>query len=109
MFKGYSLAQGKSGIVGIRNVTFIENYQSPVEASSMNLDFIVCFYHNGVFVSGTLINAYTVNSSPLKQTSLSFINTYHDGTNYNLGDRIPTLMKISGKLQLSEYINLQKP
>ncbi len=109
LFKGYSLVQGKSGIVAIRNVTFIDNYQSSVLASDMNLDFVICFYHDGVFVSATLINAYTVNSFPLKQTSVSFINTYHDGTNYNLGDIVPTLLKISGKLQLSEYINLQNP
>jgi hypothetical protein len=45
----------------------------------------------------------------MKQTSISLINTYHDGTTYNPGDRIPTLIKISGKLALSEYINLGYP
>lgn len=103
------MSQGKGGIAAIRNVTFIPNYQSPVEASDKNLDFIIAFYHDGIFVSSTLINAYTIKSLPLKRTSLSFINTYHDGVNYNLGDKIPTLIKLSGRLELSEYINLQYP
>ena len=98
LFKGYTLAQGKAGIAAIRNVTFITNYQSPVQASEKNFDFIIAFYHNGAFVSSTLINAYTIKSLPLKRTSLSFINTYHDGVKYNLGDKIPTLIKLSGRL-----------
>lgn len=102
LFKGYNgFIHGKGGIISMRNVTFIPKYQSPVQANDQNLDFIISFYHDGVFVSSTLINAYTIKSLPLKQTSLSFINTYHDGVKYNLGDKIPTLIKLSGRLELS--------
>ena len=62
LFKGYTLAKGKAGVAAIRNVTFIPGYQSPIQASDKNLDFIVAFYHDGVFVSASLINAYTLKS-----------------------------------------------
>ena len=103
LFKGYSLplSQGKAGIAAIRNVTFISNYQSPVQASDQNFDFVISLYNDGNFISSTLINAYTIKSLPLLMTSLSFINTYNDGVKYNLGDKIPTLIKISGRLELS--------
>jgi hypothetical protein len=48
------------GIVAIRNATFISNYQSPVQASDKNLDFVICFYHDFVLATCSLINAYTV-------------------------------------------------
>ncbi len=41
-------------------MTFIPSYQSPIQASDKNLDFVISFYHGGVFVSATLINGYTV-------------------------------------------------
>ncbi len=30
--------------------------------------------------------------------SFSLVNTYHDGVKYNLGNKIPTMLKISGRL-----------
>jgi hypothetical protein len=49
-----------AGVAAIRNVNFVSNYQSPIQASDKNLDFIIVFYHNNVRISTTLINAYTV-------------------------------------------------
>lgn len=62
LFKGYvlPLTSGMAGVAAIRNVTFVSNYQSPIQASDKNLDFIIVFYHNNVRISTTLINAYTV-------------------------------------------------
>ena len=60
-------------------------------------------------MSASLINAYTVSFDNLQQTSVSLINTYHDGVRWNDGKRVPTLIKIEGKLTLSEYVNLQYP
>lgn len=60
-------------------------------------------------MSASLINAYTVSFDNLQQTSVSLINTYHDGVRWNNGKRVPTLIKIEGKLTLSEYVNLQYP
>jgi hypothetical protein len=85
----------------MRNVNFKPGYQSPVQANDRNLDFIVCFYHAGTLVSASLINAYTIKPQSLQSTTISLINTYHDGTLYNKGDRIPTMMKISGKLSIT--------
>lgn len=92
---------GEAGIAAMRNVNFIPGYQSPVQANDKNLDFIVCFYHAGTLVSASLINAYTIKPQSLQSTTISLINTYHDGTLYNKGDRIPTMMKISGKLSIT--------
>jgi hypothetical protein len=46
IFKGYDVAfaQGMGGVAAIRNATFFPNYQSPVQAGTQNLDFIVVFY-----------------------------------------------------------------
>ncbi len=111
IFKGYdaALSQWMGGVAAIRNATFIPNYQSPIQAGDKNLDFVVAFYHNGVFISASLINAYTVSFDTLQQTTVSLINTYHDNVVRNAGERIPTLIKIQGKLALSEYVNLQYP
>ncbi len=114
IFKGYDIAftQGMGGVAAIRNATFFPNYQSPVQAGSQNLDFIVVFYENSnpsIPVSASLINAYTVSFDNLQQTSVSLINTYHDGVRWNDGKRVPTLIRIEGKLTLSEYVNLQYP
>lgn len=103
------MSHGSGGVAAIRNATFIPNYQSPIQAGDNNLDFIVAFYHNGVFVSASLINAYTVSFDTLQTTTVSLINTYHDNVNWNAGERVPTLIKIEGKLALSEYVNLQYP
>lgn len=66
LFKGLGTNSGESGIIAMRNVTFVKGYQSPIQASDKNLDFIVSFYHAGTLVSSMLINAYTVKFEPLR-------------------------------------------
>lgn len=101
-FASSSMITGNAGTLSIRNVTFIKDYQSPVEAGPNNFDFVLAFYQNGTFVSSSLINGYTFNRTRLKNVRADLINHYHDNTLKNQGNRIPTLLKISGSLTLQE-------
>ena len=61
------------------------------------------FYQDDTFVSASLINAYTVNQTRLSLMKTSVINKYLDDTgNFNAGDRIPTLLSLSGHFTLNE-------
>lgn len=101
-FTNSTMITGSAGVFSIRNVTFPKNYHSPVEAGPNNLDFVIAFYQNGTFVSCTLINAYTINQTRLQNVRADLINYYYDNTTSNIGNRIPTLLKISGYLTLQE-------
>lgn len=96
MFKGKNGVQGGGGAVSIRGINFTKSYQSPIKSNLYNLDFIVAFYNGGVLVSSSIINAYTVTSARLSKSSITLINTYNDGTNYNTGSRIPTMLRYYG-------------
>jgi hypothetical protein len=96
MFKGDNGVQGGGGVVSIRGINFTAGYQSPIKSSLYNLDFIIAFYDGGVLVSSSVINAYTVSSARLSKSSITLVNTYNDGTNYNTGSRIPTMLKYYG-------------
>ncbi len=102
MLKGKGSGQGQSGVFSIRGVTFKEGYQSPVEASSEVLDFIVAFYHGGQLVSASLLNAYTMKSSRLRYVSQNYLNVYLSPPKWNEGDRVPTLLSLSGHLAITE-------
>jgi len=101
MLKGKNGLQGGGGLVSIRGVNFTTGYQSPIKSNLYNLDFIIAFYNGGTLVSSSLINAYTVSSSRLTKSSITLVNTYNDGTNYNTGSRIPSLLKYYGELSLA--------
>jgi hypothetical protein len=61
---------------------------------------VFAFYHAGTLVSSSLINAYTLNKTRLRNVRADLINYYHDNTLTNSGSRLPTLLKISGHLTL---------
>lgn len=102
-FSAAAMTLGSAGVLSIRNVTFRPNYRSPVEAGPDNLDFIAAFYHAGVQISASLINAYTINRARLQNLRADLVNHYHDGTTTNNGARLPTMLRLSGHLTLSEY------
>lgn len=54
------IGDGEAGLLSIRDVVFRSGYHSPLEANTLNLDFIIAFYHNDMLVSASLINAYTI-------------------------------------------------
>lgn len=64
-FSGGSMTRGSAGVLSIRNVTFIHSYHSPIQAGPLNFDFVIAFYHDGLLISSSLINAYTVNRTRL--------------------------------------------
>jgi hypothetical protein len=101
MFKGANGLNGGGGVVSIRGLNFTSGYQSPIKSSLYNLDFIIAFYNGGDLVSSSLINAYTVSSVRLAKSKITLVNTYSDGTNYNKGSRIPTMLKYYGELSLA--------
>ena len=101
-FSNANITTGSAGVLSIRNVTFIDSYHSPVEAGPFNFDFVIAFYHDGLLVSSSLINAYTLNRTRLQNVRADVINHYHDNTLTNQGNRLPTLLKISGHLTLQE-------
>jgi NADPH-dependent curcumin reductase CurA len=75
-------------------------YQSPIEAGLSNLDFVIAFYQNDNMISCTLINAYTINQTRLQNVRADLINYYFDNVTTNTGNRVPTMLKISGHLTL---------
>lgn len=99
---GSTLLTGGAGVLSIRNVTFVKDYHSPVEAGPNNFDIVLAFYHAGTRVSSTLINGYTLNKTRLTNVRADLVNHYHDNTLTNQGNRLPTLLRISGHLTLSE-------
>lgn len=101
-FSSGAMTTGSAGVLSIRNVTFVKSYQSPIEAGPNNFDFVIAFYHDNVLVSSSLINAYTVNRTRLQNIRADLVNYYHDNTLTNSGNRLPTLLKISGHLTLQE-------
>lgn len=102
LFKGKGTTQGSSGVLSIRNVTFIDNYQSSLLAGDSVLDFIIAFYHGGTLVSASLINSYTVKNTRLEQMTPKLYNTYLSATQTNDGRRLPTLLGLQGHLTISE-------
>lgn len=65
LFKGKGTNTGDSGVISLRGVTFKQGYQSPILANKDSLDFIIAFYQGGQFISGSLINAYTLKNKRL--------------------------------------------
>jgi hypothetical protein len=104
-FSSAGMTTGSAGVFSIRNVTFPVGYQSPIEAGVNNLDFIIAFYHNGTYISSTLINAYTINQTRLSAVRADLTNYYYDNATANTGQRIPTLLRISGHFTLQELAN----
>lgn len=87
--------------MSIRNVTFKDDFHASPLASDNDLDFVIAFYQDGDFVSASLINGYTLNSTRLENLKAEMINHYNYNNIKNEGDRVPTLLKFSGKFTLS--------
>ena len=99
-FNSTGMGTGSAGVLSIRNVTFIDSYQSSIEAGPNNFDFVIAFYQANTLVSASIINAYTLNKTRLQSIRADLINYYHDNTLTNIGNRLPTLLKLSGHLTL---------
>ena len=98
-----SMGDGDAGVLSIRNVTFLKDYHSPIEANEYNFDFIFAFYQDDTLVTASLINGYTVNQTRLSLMKATVVNKYLDDTpHFNAGDRIPTLLSLSGHFTLNE-------
>ena len=101
-FRNGAMTTGTAGVLSLRNVTFTNSYQSPIEAGPNNFDFVLTFYQAGVLVSASLINAYTMNKTRLSYVRGDLVNYYNDNVVTNIGNRLPTMLKISGYLSLTE-------
>jgi hypothetical protein len=106
ILKGYQASLGYSGAFAIRNVTFIDNYYSPLVANHYGFDFILAFYHGGQMVSAALINAYTIEKARLQTLSAKIYNKYLSTSYYNQGERVPTLLALEGYISTSESKNM---
>ena len=105
-FSNSSMNSGDAGVLSIRNVTFLKDYHSPVQANELTFDVVIAFYQAGTLVTASQLNLYTVNQTRLSLVKAEVVNKYSDSTGaYNLGDRIPTLLRIAGRLTLPEAGN----
>ena len=75
---------------------------SPIEANSENLDFIIAFYQSGTMISASIINGYTINQTRLAIIDATIVNNYNDNGTVIQGNKIPSLLKISGSFTLEE-------
>ena len=75
-----AMADGEAGVLSLRNVSFVKDYQSPEKTSEKDFDFVISFYQDGVFVSASLINGYTLNSTRLSNLRVDVINNYNDNS-----------------------------
>ena len=100
-----SINQGDAGVLSIRNVSFMQDYHSDIKASENDLDFVIAFYHEGDFISASLINGYTINSTRLDKLKVTLINNYNDGINKLEGSRTPSLLLLDGHFTLGELGN----
>lgn len=82
----------------MRKVTFPSTqFHSSVYADGNLLDFLVIFLQGSGFVAASLINAYTMVGANIQNIKASYVNYFDfDATNYNRGERIPTMIRISG-------------
>lgn len=82
----------------MRKVTFPSTqFHSNVYADQNLLDFLVVFLQGSGFVAASLINAYTMVGTKIQNIKASYVNYYDfDANNYNRGERIPTMIRISG-------------
>lgn len=102
ILKGKGVASADGGVFSLRRVKFKQGYQSPVLANKNVLDFVIGFYQGGQLISASLINAYTLKSKRLEYLTLRYYNIYLSSTHWNLGERIPTLLSLSGHISLAE-------
>lgn len=79
------MSDAEAGVLSIRNVTFLKDFQASTKASEKDLDFVIAFYQDGIPVSASLINGYTLNSSRPENLRVDIINHYNDNTNINQG------------------------
>lgn len=63
----------------------MKDYQASEKSSEKDLDFVIAFYQDGVFVSASLINGYTLNSTRLDNLKAEIINNYNDNSVTNEG------------------------
>ncbi|KRW99768.1 hypothetical protein PPERSA_07845 [Pseudocohnilembus persalinus] len=109
LFQGASTSAANSqGIIALRQVKILQNFQSQMYADDRVLDFVITFKYGNfmtqTFSSATLINAYTLNEEPFKHIKVSYINYYSraDGSSLT-GEYIPIILRIGGSLMDYEY------
>lgn len=98
LFTGYGTANSNAGVMAMRKVTFpSSSFHSSLYADSNLMDFLVVFLQGTGFVSASLINAYTMVGAKMQNIKASYVNYFdYDSTNYNKGERVPTMIRISG-------------
>lgn len=84
--------------MALRKVTFPSTqFHSSLYADPNLLDFLVVFLQGTGFVAASLINAYTMVGTKMQNIKASYVNYFdYDSSNYNKGERIPTMIRIAG-------------
>lgn len=105
IFKGFTNTDFGNGVISMRRVTFPTGYHAPLYADTNVLDFVITFINGGTVISSTLINAYTVEATPLTNIKAAYINYYDDASGVtNKGIRIPTMVRIGGAALANESL-----
>ena len=97
MFTGEGSGDQDSAVMAMRKVTFPSTqFHSSLYADDTLLDFLLVYMRGGTPSARTLINAYTMVGARMQNIKASYVNYYDDGTNWNKGMLIPTMIRIGG-------------
>lgn len=105
MFTGYGTSNKGSSVMAMRKVTFPSGYHSSIYADNTLLDFLFVFRHSTSLAGISLVNGYTVSGKKMNNIKASYVNYYHDGSNYNKGKKLPMMIRIGGGVLPNEALS----
>lgn len=97
---GNTPADQECGVISMRHVRFPEKFQSSFYVGEQLLDFLIYHSYDNSgsqdTIQATLVNAYTISNTKLRNLKISFVNAYYDTAVFNTGEDYPTFLRIGG-------------